>query len=90
MEIIVFYELVQIYGKHFEAYAYVTSEGEVAFYADYVLLIFVVTVSERFQDFDLDFALFVELLPILKNFDSNWLFVLVVIAPQDDTKGTSA
>jgi len=32
----------------------------------------------------------VELFPILKNFDCHWFFILVIIASQDDTKGTSA
>ena len=56
------------------------SESEVAFDSYNVLLVFVVLVPQSFQDFDLDLALFMQLLPILENLDSYSLFILVIKA----------
>jgi len=56
------------------------SESEVAFDSYNVLLVFVVLVPQSFQDFDLNLALLMQLLPILENLDSYSLFILVIKA----------
>lgn len=65
------------------------SESEVAFDSYNVLLVFVVLVPQSFQDFDLNLALFMQLLPILENLDSYSLFILVIKAFQNHTKCSS-
>ena len=65
-------------------------EGEVAFDSHNVLLVFVVLVPQSFQDFDLNLALLMYLLPILENLDSYSFFVLVIKAFQNHAKCSSA
>ena len=65
-------------------------ESEVAFDSHNVLLVFVVRVPQSFQDFDLNLALLMQLLPILENLDSYSFFILVIKAFQNHTKRSSA
>jgi hypothetical protein len=64
-------------------------ESEVAFDSYNVLLVFVVLVPQSFQDFDLDLALLMQLLPILENLDSYSFFILVIKAFQNHAKCSS-
>ena len=65
-------------------------ESEVAFDSHDVLLVFVVLVPQCFQDFDLNLALLMQLLPILENLDRYSFFVLVIKAFQNHAKCSSA
>ena len=65
-------------------------ESEVAFDSHNVLLVFVVLVPQSFQDFDLDLALLMQLLPVLENLDSYSFFILVIKAFQNHTKCSPA
>lgn len=90
LKVVVLDELVEINAQHFKTDEYVAAEGEVVLDADDVLRILPVRVSQRFEDADLDLALFVELLPVLQDLQSDGLLLLVVVATDDDTERSTA
>lgn len=61
-------------------------EGEGVLYANDVLTIFMIIISQRLQYFDFNLALLVQLLPVLEDLERHNLFVFVVIAAYDDTE----
>ena len=65
LEIIILDELIQINAKHFKHDTDMTSKSEFLFDSDNILHIVMVIFSESLKDFDFDFSLFVELVPIL-------------------------
>ena len=88
MKIVVFDELIEINAEHFEADKNMRAECERILYSYDVFDIVVIVVSKGFQYFNFDLTLFMQLLPILKNFQSHYFFVLVVIAANHNAEGT--
>ena len=66
------------------------AEGEVVLDTNDVLRVVSVRFSQGLEDSNLNLALLVELLPVLQDLQSDYLLLLVVVAPNDDTKGSSA
>lgn len=90
LEIIVLNELVQVDAKHLKAYEYMTSECERVFYPYDVLRILVILVPKRLQNLYLNLTLFMQFLPVFQYLQGNYLFALMVKAPDNDTEGSFA
>ena len=90
LEVVVSDELVQVDWKHFEKDAHMGPESKLTLDSDNVFCIVSVLWLESVKDFDLNFALLMELLPILKDLDCTLFLGLVVITFEHNTKSSSA
>lgn len=89
LEVVVLDELVQVDAQHFERYAHVAAEREAVFYAHDVLDVVAVVVAQGLQYFDFNFALLMQLLPVLEDLDGHCFLGLVVYALQHHSERTS-
>jgi hypothetical protein len=80
------YELVEVYGQHFESYHKMLSEIELVHATNNVLLVLRVLVIKVFNQFRFHKALFVQSFLILQNLEGTVLSLLVVVAFEYDAK----
>lgn len=80
MEVIKFYELVKVHGKHFERQNQMLPENETIDDSDYVTFVVGVFLFKTLEDGSLNETLLVESLFVPQNFESHHLARLVVQA----------
>lgn len=78
MEVVALDELIQIHAQHLEGEDQMLAEDELFFYADYILFVLWVVVSQLLQNLGFNEALLVEALLVSENLEGHVLLVLVI------------
>lgn len=90
MEVIILYKLIKINAQHLESNADMRPECEACVDPHDVLAVLVVLIPQSLQDFNFNFTLLMQFLPIFKDLDGDVLLGLVIKASEHHTECTSS